>query len=192
MLVKSEATLAKGTVWFGFRPYWRIPVLEQLQLILCFSALKINLNYTFGSCVAFGELSSSTSSECDDLAFVDEDTISLTTVVSSGMCTWPRLGQWGPYLRVLHIIIDNKVTSFHRGCEGSQSEAAGAYHKRKNLFQNVANRGCPGGSAVKRLSSAQGVILESWDRVPHRAPRMEPASLSACVSASLSVSLMNK
>ena len=32
---------------------------------------------------------------------------------------------------------------------------------------------------------AQGVILETWDRVPRRAPCMEPASPSACVSASL-------
>ena len=41
--------------------------------------------------------------------------------------------------------------------------------------------------------AAWGVILETWDRVPHRAPCMEPASPSpsACVSASLSVS-MNK
>ena len=37
---------------------------------------------------------------------------------------------------------------------------------------------------------AQGVILETQDRVPHRAPCMEPASPSACVS--LCVSLMNK
>ena len=36
---------------------------------------------------------------------------------------------------------------------------------------------------------AQGVILESWDRVPHWAPRMEPASPSACVSTSLSLCL---
>ena len=49
-----------------------------------------------------------------------------------------------------------------------------------------------GGSAVERLSSVLGVILESWDRVPHRAPYLEPASLSASFSASLSVSLMNK
>ena len=42
-----------------------------------------------------------------------------------------------------------------------------------------------GGSAVERLPSAQGVILESQDRVPHQAPCMEPASPSACVSASL-------
>ena len=42
--------------------------------------------------------------------------------------------------------------------------------------------------------SAQGVILETRDRVPRRASCMEPASSSACVSASLSLSLslMNK
>ena len=39
------------------------------------------------------------------------------------------------------------------------------------------------------LPSAQGVILESRDRVPCEAPCMEPASPSACVSASLSLSL---
>ena len=37
-----------------------------------------------------------------------------------------------------------------------------------------------------------GVILETEDQVPHRDPCMEPASPSTCVSASLSVSLMNK
>ena len=38
------------------------------------------------------------------------------------------------------------------------------------------------------------MILELGDRVPCRAPCVEPASLSACVSAplSVSVSLMNK
>ena len=44
---------------------------------------------------------------------------------------------------------------------------------------------------VLSLPLAQGVILESRDRLPHQAPCMEPASPSACVSASLSVSLMN-
>ena len=48
--------------------------------------------------------------------------------------------------------------------------------------------GYPGGSVVECLPSAQGVILESQDRVPHRVPCMEPASPSAYVSASLSVS----
>ena len=49
-----------------------------------------------------------------------------------------------------------------------------------------------GGSAVEHLPSAEGVILESWDGVPHVAPCVGPASPSACVSAFLSVSLMNK
>ena len=51
-----------------------------------------------------------------------------------------------------------------------------------------------GGSVVKSLPSAQGVIPESWDRVPRWGPCMEPASPSACVSASFSacVCLMNK
>ena len=40
--------------------------------------------------------------------------------------------------------------------------------------------------------SAQGVILETQDRVPHQAPYMGPASPSACVSPSVCVSLMNK
>ena len=52
--------------------------------------------------------------------------------------------------------------------------------------------GRPGGSVVEHLPSAQDVILGSRDRVLHPAPCMEPASPSACVSASLSVSLMNK
>ena len=50
--------------------------------------------------------------------------------------------------------------------------------------------GSLGGSVVERLPSAQGMILETQDQVPRRAPCMEPASPSACVS--LSVSLMNK
>ena len=48
-------------------------------------------------------------------------------------------------------------------------------------------RGSLGGLAVWCLPSAQGVILESQDRVLHKAPCMEPASPSACVSASLSI-----
>ena len=37
------------------------------------------------------------------------------------------------------------------------------------------------------LPSAQGLILEIRDRVPHQAPCMEPTSHTACVSASLCV-----
>ena len=49
-----------------------------------------------------------------------------------------------------------------------------------------------GGSVVERLPLAQLVIPESWDHVLHQAPCGEPASTSAYVFASLSVSLMNK
>ena len=45
----------------------------------------------------------------------------------------------------------------------------------------------PGWLSGFALPSAQGLILEIWDRVPRRAPCMEPASPSACVSASLSL-----
>ena len=51
----------------------------------------------------------------------------------------------------------------------------------------LAYRGSLGGSAVWHLPLAQGVVLESQDRVPRRAPCMEPASSSACVSASLAL-----
>ena len=49
-----------------------------------------------------------------------------------------------------------------------------------------------GGSVVEHLPSAQGVIQDFWDQVPHRAPCLEPASASAYVSASLCVCLMSK
>ena len=54
----------------------------------------------------------------------------------------------------------------------------------------IQTRGQPGGLSGLVQPSAQGVILEPRDRVPYRAPCVEPASPSACVSASLS--LMNK
>ena len=47
--------------------------------------------------------------------------------------------------------------------------------------------GSLGGAAVWRLPLAQGVILETRDRIPRQAPCMEPASPSTCVSASLSL-----
>ena len=47
--------------------------------------------------------------------------------------------------------------------------------------------GSLGGAAVWRLPLAQGMILETRDRIPRRAPCVEPASPSACVSASLSL-----
>ena len=49
-----------------------------------------------------------------------------------------------------------------------------------------------GGSMVGHLPLAQVEMPGSCDQVPHQAPRREPASPSAYVSASLFVSLMNK
>ena len=45
--------------------------------------------------------------------------------------------------------------------------------KKKNV-----RVGLLGGSAVECLPSAQGVILESWDQVLHRAPHKETSSPS--------------
>ena len=61
-----------------------------------------------------------------------------------------------------------------------------------SYFEIVSKVGCLGGSAVECLPPAQVVTPGSWDRVPHQAPCMEPASPSAWVSASLCVSLTNK
>ena len=52
--------------------------------------------------------------------------------------------------------------------------------------------GQPGWLSSLAPPLAQGVILETQDQVPHQASCMEPASPSACVSASLCLSLMNK
>ena len=49
-----------------------------------------------------------------------------------------------------------------------------------------------GSSVVEHLPLAQVMTPGSWDGVLHRVPRREPASPSAYVTASLSVSLMNK
>ena len=51
------------------------------------------------------------------------------------------------------------------------------------------SQGSLGGLAVWCLPLVQGAILESPDRIPRRAPSIEPASHSSCVSASLSLCL---
>ena len=52
------------------------------------------------------------------------------------------------------------------------------------LNVGAIKKGSLGGAAVWRLPLAQGMILETRDRVPHRAPCMEPASPSAGPPAS--------
>ena len=69
---------------------------------------------------------------------------------------------------------------------GLQMQKAQEMPSRINLKTLIP--GFLGGSAVWHLPSAQGLILETRDPVPHRVPCTEPASPSACVSASLSIS----
>ena len=57
----------------------------------------------------------------------------------------------------------------------------------EGVINDISVMGHLGDSVVEHLPSAQGMILESQDRVPYRAPGMEPASLSACVSVSPSL-----
>ena len=63
---------------------------------------------------------------------------------------------------------------------------------KETINKKIKQLGCLGGSAVEHLPLTQGMILESQNRVPHGAPYKEPASLSACVSASLFESLIDK
>ena len=57
---------------------------------------------------------------------------------------------------------------------------AGTKDKKNNIGQ-------PGWLSSLTPPSALGMILETWDQVPHPALCMGPASPSACVSASLSL-----
>ena len=59
-------------------------------------------------------------------------------------------------------------------------------------FKKQVRHGEPRWLSGLVLPSAQGLILETWDQVPHQAACMETASPSACVSASLSLSLSLK
>ena len=75
-----------------------------------------------------------------------------------------------------------------------------SYWRKKNVLlttETVTNKrqyywGAWVAQWLSHLPLAQGVILGSWDQALHWGPRRKSASSSACVSASLSVSLMNK
>ena len=62
------------------------------------------------------------------------------------------------------------------------------FAKTLSSFKVPSEIGHLGSSVVKHLPLAQVVIPGSGDRVPHGAPHREPASPSACVSASLCLS----
>ena len=92
-------------------------------------------------------------------------------------------GPWSPYIfaSITRFITTLKVQWLSGQIELSDT-----------LIKNSI--GQPGGRSGLEPPSARGVTLGTWDRVPRRAPCVEPASPSARVSAflSLCVSLMNK
>ena len=61
-----------------------------------------------------------------------------------------------------------------------------------DLPLRVVSNGQPGWLGSLALPSAPRPDLETRDRVPRRAPCMEPASPSVSLPLSLSLSLMNK
>ena len=63
------------------------------------------------------------------------------------------------------------------------------YDRSDIVKQYVIPSGQPQWRSGLALPAAQGVILETLDRVPCQALCMMPASPSACVSASLSLSV---
>ena len=71
---------------------------------------------------------------------------------------------------------------------------AEAFYPKGSISQHLHDlldcitEGHLGGSVVEHLPLVQVLILGSWDRIPYQAPCREPASPSASVSASLSVS----
>ena len=66
------------------------------------------------------------------------------------------------------------------------------FAQHSNLIIVFSYNGCPTGipewlsGLVPALGPGHDPV-ESWDRVPHKAPCMEPASPSLCVSASFSL-----
>ena len=86
----------------------------------------------------------------------------------------------------LFMLVDFSVTMINRK-HGSRGIL-----KAMNLAFNQFHFGQPQWRSGLASPAARGVILETWDGVPCQAPCVEPASLSACVSVSLCVSLVNK
>ena len=95
-----------------------------------------------------------------------------------------------------HILVFKDLPNFHWYLElrsqRSINNAIGLTGPASPIPSNPHGPGHLGGSVVEHLPLTQGVIPESWDRVPYWARRREPASPSACVSASLAASFMNK
>ena len=93
-------------------------------------------------------------------------------------------------------LVENPTLNFGSSCDLGVmgSDPQGAPCSAGNLLGTFSSTidlplGQPEWLSGLAPPSAQGLILETRDRVPSQAPCMEPASSSACVSASPSLSL---
>ena len=92
-------------------------------------------------------------------------------------CPSPLISRWEGVGRVLG--------SISPGADGCCCEPA--HWKGSSSFEKEEEWAARGAQRLSTcLPSAQGGTPGTWDRVPRRAPRMEPASPSACVAASVS------
>ena len=98
-----------------------------------------------------------------------------------------------PFLRRLLNVHQLSANGRSRGCLSNtltpDTLLGGLCKKRYNTVKTANVLEHLSDSVVRRLPSAQVMIPGSWNRVPHQAPSMKPASPSAYVSASLSLSV---
>ena len=97
------------------------------------------------------------------------------------------------FLQMLHLISSQTLSIREaKPASGSPSLFLGPDQYSMLVTKLTSMPSCPhtigghlGGSAIECLPSTQGVIPESQDWIPHRAPLREPVCPSAYVSASL-------
>ena len=91
-----------------------------------------------------------------------------------------------PILTAINVTIITFTYYLQNGAHEGKIRSATEKLRNYNFWGHL------GGTVVERLPFAHGMVSGSWDLVLHQAPHREPASPSAYVSASLSVSLMSK
>ena len=99
------------------------------------------------------------------------------------VCVWRRRRA-----EKLDIRSTPSITAGFGDRQDTEPRKVGIFSRLEEAMK-TRRRGSLGSSAVWRQLLAWGRILGSRDRLQHRAPGMELASPSACVSASLSVCL---
>ena len=91
---------------------------------------------------------------------------------------------------LLHFSILTKSWSSGLGClERSRTRSRHGLLQSALSYIKPLDQGSLGGAAVWRLPLAQGAILETWDRIPYRAPGAWSLLLPLPMSLPLSLSL---